>query len=38
MAYTERRLRVIEAIFSKPSSSIKSFADAFLLRKENKDG
>ncbi|MCI0534640.1 MAG: hypothetical protein L0Z50_05375 [Verrucomicrobiales bacterium] len=37
-AYTERRLRVIETVFSKPSSSIKSFADAFRIRKDQKDG
>jgi len=33
-AYKEQRIRVIEMIFSKPSSPILGFADAFRLRKD----
>jgi hypothetical protein len=36
--YADRRVSVIEFIFSKPSGSIQSFADAFRLRRERQDG
>jgi hypothetical protein len=32
--YRERRVRVIESIYAKPSDPIQDFADAFRLRKE----
>ena len=37
-AYADRRVSVISAIFSKPSEQIRSFADAFRLRKEGPRG
>jgi hypothetical protein len=36
-AYTERRVSVINFIFSKPVDKIRTFADAFRLRKEDDD-
>lgn len=33
-AYHERRVAVIEAIYSRPSDPVRNFADAFRLRKE----
>lgn len=35
--YEERRVSVITLIFSKPSDTIRSFADAFRIRKDEKD-
>lgn len=37
-AYADRRVSVISAIFSKPSEQIRSFADAFKLRRDNPGG
>jgi hypothetical protein len=37
-AYAVRRVSVIGLIFSKPTSNLKSFADAFRIRKDNPDG
>jgi hypothetical protein len=37
-AYTDRRVTVIGLIFSKPVDKIRSFADAFRLRKDRSDG
>ena len=37
-AYADRRVTVIGLIFSKPVDKIRSFADAFRLRKERPDG
>lgn len=37
-AYSERRVSVIERIYSKPPDPLQSFADAFRLRKERRDG
>lgn len=37
-AYKERRLRVLECLFSKPISSLRIFADSFKLRKDSKHG
>lgn len=36
--YAERRVSVIELIFSKPRERIQVFADAFRLRKDKDDG
>lgn len=36
--YRERRLKVIECIFSKPISSLRIFADAFRIRKDQNNG
>lgn len=36
-AYSERRVTVINLIFSKPIDKIRTFADAFRLRKEDED-
>ncbi|HKQ49484.1 MAG TPA: hypothetical protein VJZ71_15540 [Phycisphaerae bacterium] len=36
--YPERRHSIIQILFSVPTDSIQSFADAFRLRKENQDG
>ena len=36
-AYAERRVTVINLIFSKPVDKIRTFADAFLLRKGKDD-
>lgn len=36
--YAVRRVTVITLIFSKPSKHVLSFADAFNLRKDGKDG
>ena len=36
-AYTERRVTVINLIFSKPVDKIRTFADAFRLRKDDDD-
>jgi hypothetical protein len=36
-AYTERRVTVINLIFSKPVDKIRTFADAFRLRKKGDD-
>jgi predicted transcriptional regulator len=36
--YAQRRVSVISLIFAKPSDPIQSFADAFKLRKEPRDG
>lgn len=38
MAYKERRLRVLECLFSKPLSSLRIFADAFKIRKDSNNG
>ena len=37
-AYTDRRVTVIGLIFSKPVDKLRSFADAFRLRKDRPDG
>jgi predicted transcriptional regulator len=37
-AYKERRLKVVQCIFSKPLSSLRIFADSFKIRKDPKDG
>jgi hypothetical protein len=37
-AYADRRVTVIGLIFSKPIDKIRSFADAFRLRKDKSDG
>jgi hypothetical protein len=37
-AYARRHVAVISLIHSKPLEKAKSFADAFRLRKEKKDG
>lgn len=37
-AYRERRVSVISAIFAKPSDAVRSFADAFRIRKGDGDG
>lgn len=37
-SYPDRRYSIIQAIYAGPADPIKSFADAFRLRKENKDG
>jgi hypothetical protein len=37
-AYADRRVTVIGLIFSKPLDKLRSFADAFKLRKEKNDG
>lgn len=37
-AYAERRVSVINLIFSKPIDKIRTFADAFRLRKDGRDG
>ena len=36
--YAERRVTIITLIFSKPVDKIRSFADAFRLRKDNPNG
>ncbi len=36
--YRERRVAVIELIYSKPGDTIQDFADAFKLRKEKPNG
>jgi hypothetical protein len=36
-AYSERRVTVINLIFSKPVDKIRTFADAFRLRKDDDD-
>lgn len=36
-AYTERRVTVINLIFSKPVDKIRTFADAFRLRRDDDD-
>lgn len=38
VAYRERRMRVIELIYSKASREIQCFTDAFKIRKEEDDG
>jgi hypothetical protein len=37
-AYSERRVTVINFIFSKPVDKIRTFADAFRLRKDDDNG
>ncbi len=37
-AYTERRVTVINLIFSKPVDKIRTFADAFRLRRDDDNG
>ncbi|MGH7214793.1 MAG: hypothetical protein ACREIT_08515 [Tepidisphaeraceae bacterium] len=37
-AYVDRRVTVIGLIFAKPTDKIRSFADAFRIRKEKGDG
>jgi hypothetical protein len=37
-AYKERRLKVIEFLFSKPISPLQRFSDAFKIRKDPKNG
>lgn len=36
-AYTSRRVSVIEAVFAKPMDKIRSFADAFRIRRDKPD-
>lgn len=36
-AYADRRVTIIGLIFSKPAEKLKTFADAFRIRKEQKD-
>ena len=36
--YATRRVTIIGLIFSKPTSTLKSFADAFRIRKDKTDG
>jgi hypothetical protein len=36
--YAERRVTIITLIFSKPVDKLRSFADAFRLRKDNPNG
>jgi hypothetical protein len=36
--YADRRVSVISLIFSKPTDKLRSFADAFRVRKEKSDG
>ncbi|MGH7822689.1 MAG: hypothetical protein ACREQ9_23270 [Candidatus Binatia bacterium] len=37
-AYMNRRVAVISLIYAKPQEKVKSFADAFRLRKDDKNG
>jgi len=37
-AYATHRVRVVSLIFSKPTSNLKSFADAFRIRRDKTDG
>ena len=37
-AYADRRVTVIGLIFSKPTDNIRTFADAFRIRKDKSDG
>lgn len=37
-AYRQKRIRVIEMIFSRPKNKLKDFSNAFKLRKGPKDG
>src|SRR5687768_1075998 len=37
-AYATHRVRMIGLIFSKPTSNLKSFADAFRIRRDKTDG
>ena len=37
-AYADRRVSVISAIFSKPSEQLRSFADAFKIRRDDSNG
>jgi hypothetical protein len=37
-AYTSRRVSIISFIYSRPIDQLKSFSDAFRLRKEKPDG
>ena len=37
-AYLTHRVRIIGLIFSKPTSNLKTFADAFRIRREKSDG
>jgi predicted transcriptional regulator len=37
-AYTERRLKVLEFLFSKPMAPLRVFSDAFRIRKDDKNG
>lgn len=37
-AYMDRRVSVISLIYSKPADALRSFSDAFKLRKDNQDG
>jgi hypothetical protein len=37
-AYASHRVTIIGLIFSKPTSTLKTFADAFRIRKEPNDG
>jgi len=37
-AYEDRRVTVIGVIYSKPADTIRTFADAFRLRKDEDDG
>ncbi|HEX8916427.1 MAG TPA: hypothetical protein VF796_29010 [Humisphaera sp.] len=37
-AYADRRVTVISLIFAKPIDSLRSFADAFRIRREPSDG
>jgi predicted transcriptional regulator len=38
LAYKQKRIRVIEMIFSKPKDKLRDFADAFKIKKDPKDG
>jgi hypothetical protein len=37
-AYSERLIRVLECLYSKPLNSLKNFADAFRIRKDDTNG
>jgi hypothetical protein len=37
-AYAERRLKVLEFLFSKPMAPLRVFSDAFRIRKDEKNG
>ena len=38
VAYRERRISVLEQVFSKPLLPLKGFAEAFRIRKDDKNG
>lgn len=37
-AYTDRRVRVIALIYAKPADTLRTFADAFRFRRDDKNG